>query len=255
MQKLEIKKKSGGVRVIYAPSKTEKRWLRKKLGELNEIMVNLLGSLPVHGFVPHRSPVTNALPHRSLEWSLSFDLKDFFDSVTLLHLQEHKWFVESWQKRMLVDGATRQGLPTSPILANIAAIPMDKAILARLKPGVVYTRYADDLTFSSNVRSDIDEIKVWLPEVTAEFKFALNAKKTRTQWSGFGRRVITGVAVDKGIHPTRSVRRRLRAALHQGNGPQIGGLSEWCQLKQPGLTSNRERLRNVRHARRLLRKK
>lgn len=133
-----------------------------------------------------------------------------------------------------------QGLPTSPLMANIAAAPMDEDLLAlgdrrgRFRNDFVYTRYADDLTFSFDDPRVGAMLLAEVPEVAKRHGFEVNAKKTRWQSAKFGRRIVTGVAVDdKGLHPRREVRRRLRAARHQANGPQWQGLSEYAALKMP----------------------
>lgn len=251
MRIIKIPKRSGGFRTIYAPDAKESRRFRNKLPRLTKHLVRICGDLPCHGFMPNRSPVTNAQQHVGFQWSLSFDLKDFFDSVTYQHLERRLPGMQV--DRLLVDGAARQGLPTSPLLANIAAAPMDRSILAGLAAGVVYTRYADDLTFSSDDRTQLEAIKVWLPAVVTAHKFILNTAKTRLQSAAFGRRVITGVAVDAGLHPTRSVRKKLRAARHQGNHKAARGLEEWCQLKSPGQVSNRQKIRDYHKVLRQLR--
>lgn len=253
MNVIKIKKKSGGERTIYVPDRKEKRRYRKLIPKLNPLLEEFCRPLPCHGFMPNRSPVTNAQAHIGFTWSLSFDLKDFFDTVGADHLKGV--IPEKLVPRVLYEGAARQGLPTSPLVANLAAAAMDRAIIAGLAKGVTYTRYADDLTFSCNEREQLDAIKVWLPKVVQAHRFVLNEKKTRLQWAGFGRRIITGVAVDdKGIYPTRSVRRRLRAALHQGNKHEAMGLMEWCALKPPGLISNRQKRRDANAVKRALRR-
>lgn len=251
MQIAKIPKKSGGFRTIYKPDPKERRRCVRLIVRLNALLEIHCRPLPCHGFMPNRSPVTNAQAHIGFAWSLSFDLKDFFDSVTAWHVDGI--VPEQWYSRVFYDGAARQGLPTSPLVANLGASGMDRDILAKLEDGVVYTRYADDLTFSSNDRAKVEVIKTWLEAVLTQHRFQLNHKKTRLQWAGFGRRVITGIAVDdQGLHPTRSVRRRLRAALHQDNQPQARGLAEWCRLQPPGPVSNRERRRQANAAKRSL---
>lgn len=199
---------------------------------------------PVHGFVSGRSPATNALQHLSFSYTLSMDLSDFFDSVTPEMLPEVLRFMECFP-----DGAARQGLPTSPALANLAARPMDAEILSMLpNPNaliermfslfdtdtrVVYTRYADDLCFSSNTFSYLKSLPPKIEAIAKRHGFTVNKAKTRMQWAGAGRRMITGVAVDSKLHTPRHIKRRIRAATHQKHTAELRGLLEWAKLKIP----------------------
>lgn len=138
-----------------------------------------------------------------------------------------------------VNGYAGQGLPTSPILANIAAAKMDEQIVklsrraGRFDNRFAYTRYADDLTFSFNDQRLVAVLKDAVPRIVAECGFVLNEKKTRLQCADYGRRMVTGIAVDDQVHSRRETKRRLRAAKHQGNAPQVCGLEEYCKLKVP----------------------
>jgi hypothetical protein len=235
MKVIKISKGNGKSRTIYAPDKKEKFRLQLLLSRLNEKQLRLCDTSITHGFVPGRSPVTNAQAHIGHQYTLSMDLTDFFDHVTPNKVSQY--LSQEELDFCFVDGAARQGLPTSPAIANIAAIKLDKAIVKwidkRMK-NVVYTRYADDLSFSFDSRGLISPLKKAIPQIVSKCGFKINPKKTHLQTASFGRRVICGVAVDdNNIYPTRKVRRKLRAAKHQGNKNQIKGLYEWCALKEP----------------------
>lgn len=163
--------------------------------------------------------------------------------------------------KVCYDGATRQGLSSSPAAANVAAIPLDKEIAVILPENSVYTRYADDLTISSDSISDLMILRERIPVLVEKCGFKVNNKKTRIQSSQFGRRIITGIAVDDKITATKKIRKNLRAAKHnfgktirllsflnniklhkfagllaelnRKNILKLKGLNEWCQLKQP----------------------
>lgn len=233
MRIVQIPKKNGKSRVIYVPNREEKRELRNILGQINKKAERLCSDVS-HGFMRFKSPVTNALSHVGHQYTTVFDLKDFFDSININHLKG-KLKQEELDK-VLVDGAPRQGLPTSPAVANIAAADMDRAILKwrdDKKLQLVYTRYADDLAFSYDDERITNLLLTNIPQIVGRCGFKINKEKTRTLSSKVGRRIITGVAVDNELHVPRRIKRKLRAAIHQQNKNKIMGLSEWSKLKLP----------------------
>jgi hypothetical protein len=125
----------------------------------------------------------------------------------------------------------------------MAAAPMDAVIASEAeRRGCVYTRYVDDLIVSGPSVAILREMRAVIEEAVAAMGWRINARKTRIQWAGAGRRILCGVAVDAdGLHPTRETRRRLRAALHQARlRPQdrrqrqrAEGLREWARCKPP----------------------
>lgn len=234
MYVVQIPKKDGRKRVIYVPDEEEKEQLRGLLPDLNLRAQKAAGET-VHGFIHGRSPVTNALAHVGKAYTVTVDLSDFFDYVTGEKLQGK--LPKKVLEKVLVDGAARQGLPTSPAVANIAAADMDMAILRWIEKtgsAIVYTRYADDLAFSFDDPELVPVLPARIKQIVNRCGFNLNPQKVRVQYAGAGRRVICGVAVDdSGIYPTRAAKRRLRAARHQGNKGAARGLEEWCRLKRP----------------------
>jgi retron-type reverse transcriptase len=109
-----------------------------------------------------------------------------------------------------------QGAPTSPGLCNALVLRLDHRLagFAR-RHDLVYTRYADDLTFSGN--SDVGTVNALrkvIRRIVEEEGFRLNAQKTRLV--GRARcQTVTGVVVNKVLGLSRQERRRLRAALHR----------------------------------------
>lgn len=239
MRIIHILKKDGSKREIYAPSPDEKARLRRQLNRLNGFAIMTDRHFVAHGFMPGRSPVTNAMQHRGYAFSLSFDLEDFFNTVTPEHVMNIPGFFSDEVAYCFVDGSAKQGLPTSPALANIAASAMDNDIMAlraRSRLGWnfgEYTRYADDMTFSFDREHTARWLLQVIPPIVERHRFRINPAKTRLQAARAGRRIITGVAVDSEIHAPRKVRRKLRAARHQMNRPQARGLREWTRLRLP----------------------
>jgi Reverse transcriptase (RNA-dependent DNA polymerase) len=237
MREVRIPKRRGEWRTIVVPG-----WaMKKKLRILGERVMAYVMRQPaayvIHGFAPGRSPVTNALQHVGYKYTVSFDLKDFFDCVNSDLIRKHMFGATVWYGDVLYKGRAAQGLPSSPSVANAAALSMDNRILYfinNLNFPVVYTRYADDLTFSFDYESTRKSLLRCIPRIVTESGFLINKSKTRCQHYRSGFRTVTGVAVSMiGIHPTREVKRRLRAALHQGNKASTEGLREWMKLKLP----------------------
>ena len=235
MQILHIRKKrKGEFRTIYSPNDAEKAEFRALLPELQAIAARECGAC-VHGFMPCRSPVTNALAHKGLRFTLGFDLSDFFDTVSETHL--HGKIPADLLTKVLIGGAPRQGLPTSPTVANIAATGLDYSVQAWIAASgheIVYTRYADDLAFSFAHWHVYEQLRAAIPPLIEEAGFALNAKKTRLQDANFGRRVITGVSVGYfNVAAPREIRRKMRAAEHAGKKSALRGLTEWAKMRLP----------------------
>lgn len=227
------KKKKGEFRQICVPNSDEKTKFRLHLSNLNSKAAQVCNKDSVHGFMNGKSPVTNAKKHIGFAYTLKFDLSDFFDTVKPLHLKGK--ITEEQIKELMPEGRAYQGLPTSPAIANIAAIDMDAAILRKIKnEKIVYTRYADDMCFSFDDFDISKKLKEWIPQIVGRCGFRLNVNKTWLQDARFGSRIITGIAVSNNdIKPTRRIKRKLRAAIHQKNKRSVMGLMEWSKLKEP----------------------
>lgn len=260
-----IPKGNGKMRKILVTTarfRNENRKLVPLMHRLQQMACDTNPGPVVHGFYLGRSPVTNAMRHIGFQYSVCFDLENFFPSVTRAmfdkaltwlpseHRPERDITVRNRMRVMFVDdkanashgheAIAEQGIPTSPMVANIAASPLDrKLVVLGSKAGeyqfpITYTRYADDLTFSFNDPAFIDMLLTEVPQLVAAAGFKVNERKTHVQRAKQGRRIITGIGVDDtGIHPTREVKRRLRAALHNGWCRKAAGLAEWCKLKLP----------------------
>ncbi|WP_305368927.1 reverse transcriptase domain-containing protein [Photobacterium leiognathi] len=153
---------------------------------------------------------------------------------------------------LFINGAARQGLPTSPVLSNIAFNTIDREIIDFLesKMGLLfgkpkygalvfglsekqkkyysYTRYADDLSISLDSYDDIARIINSVQRILLKYGFELHAKKTKILDSKNGRRVICGVGVDtESVYPTRKTLKKLRAAAHQKHLSSVFGHRAW----------------------------
>jgi|ERR1035441_8111602 retron-type reverse transcriptase len=217
-RRFQIPKRSGGVREIATPRvflKVIQRW----------ILLNVLYRRPlpavVTGFAPGRGLLANASFHLGHRYLVKIDIQDFFPSIGLRQVESvyrHFGFPDRvlalLTKLSLLDGALPQGAPTSPYLANLVFHPCDSQIIALAEShGIAYSRYADDLTFSSN-NPITGSLVTDIVETIEGHSFRINRGKLR--FSGPGQRLITtGMVVNVAAHPIRRLRRQLRARFHQ----------------------------------------
>jgi retron-type reverse transcriptase len=238
--------KPGGRRLLEIPSAGLKRLQRKILAE---ILDHIPPHPAAHGFRRGRSVVTNAAPHAGKRIVLRFDLADFFPSIPVgrvLHTFRTVGYPETvarlltglcttrlpsdvWEARpnpandgteyaarvRLVSRHVPQGAPTSPALANLAALRLDRR-LAKLASllDADYTRYADDLTFSGGelLARRAKRIRLVVAVIAADEGFAVNHRKTRVMGRG-GRQHVTGVVVNVRPNVPRAEFDKLKAIL------------------------------------------
>jgi RNA-directed DNA polymerase len=247
-KEFDIPKKSGGVRRIAAPQGGLK-FLQRRLADLlqdclEEINNNAAGdnqTKPLaqisHGFKRKLSIRTNAQKHRNRRYVFNIDLTDFFGSINFGRVRG--FFIKD--KRFCLDPKVAtvfaqiacfkkslpQGSPCSPVISNLIGHILDTH-LVRLaaRTGCTYTRYADDLTFSTNKRcfpqsiamqSD-DDNHFWIPglellRLVNHSGFEINPKKTRMQYHS-SRQEVTGLVVNKKINIRREYRHNIRAMAH-----------------------------------------
>jgi len=245
--RFKIPKKTGGERLISAPMprlKNAQHW----------ILANILEKLELHdaahGFRRDRSIVSNAQPHVGAEVIINFDLKDFFPSISykrvkglfqsfgyseaaatifgLLCTQAAVEEVELDGKTYYVaitDRHLPQGSPASPAITNLLCRRLDRRLTGMAEQlGFVYTRYADDLTFSASGDSlrNICNILRRTESIVAHEGFTINEQKTRILRGKSSQLEVTGVVVNERLNLSKNELKRFRATLYQidKDGPE-----------------------------------
>lgn len=212
-REFSVTKRSGGKRIIRAPRtylKVVQWW----------ILDTILKDAQVHqcafGFIKGKSFIDNASQHVGSAHVVNFDIEDFFPSITAISVRK-LFSILGYSDRVSAQlsqlttysGTLPQGAPSSPAIANAIFLSIDNAIseLSQAK-GVRYTRYADDLTFSSNSKID----QAFLDEVTLLIEgggFRLNRSKTRYMGQN-DTKEVTGLII--GTDGVRLSRKYLNAA-------------------------------------------
>lgn len=247
---LEIKKKNGKIRKIVNPSRSLKTWQRRRIGTLYDLFRKEAKKKRVedvfHGFILKRNSITAATKHIPYKVTMMFDISNFFDNVlkdtvcTVVKIKDLKHYQHFFHKA----GYAAQGFPTSPMLGNIALIPvmvhMRNYLLEVTNGDFALTCYADDIQISVNENVvPLKEVEQTLHNYLALEGLELNRNKTRVKYEKYGARRILGVNVtNDGILPTRKTNRKVRAVRHQVNkgepkGSVLGGLTTWQQCNLP----------------------
>lgn len=222
-----IPKRSGGQRTITAPLPQ----LKQKQKDLLRYMIEDMKLLPhnaAHAFTKGRGIVTAIKAHQDNEsmYFLKLDIKDFFPNCTPEFLTEqllqiyplcnHSGFVGSVIGWGTLNNGLPQGAPTSPLLSNLAMIPIDFHIqnILHSKGEFVYTRYADDILISSKLSFRFKDIVESIEHVflTHNAPFTINHAKTR-YGTRRGRNWNLGIMLNKDNVMTvgHAKRERLRA--------------------------------------------
>lgn len=223
-----IRKKSGGLREIKAPC----RQLEVILTCVNELLRSIYSpSDSAIGFTPGKSVLDNAQIHVGHNYVFNIDLKDFFPSIPQarvwkrLQLSPFNFpteianvlaglccaFDEKTGRNVLP-----QGSPASPLLTNAICDTLDRRMKSVAKRfGLHYSRYADDMTFSSmhNVYQEVGEFRQEISRIIKEQGFIMNENKTRLQKAG-ARQEVTGLTVNAFPNVSRKYISDLRWILH-----------------------------------------
>jgi hypothetical protein len=230
-----ISKKNGKFRRIFSLYRKQKFQLRELIPHLEKVLLQHDVHKVNYAFIRNRNCVENAMQHIGYKYVVSMDLENFFETVNRGHVS--KYLNEEIMDQCFISGAPQQGLPTSPLIANLAFLDCDKAILDALKKyniPSVYTRYADDLVVSFDNKRDIGKVIFILSNIANKAGFKINKKKTKIQNINNGRIIINGLAIDnKGVSPTRKTLKKIRAAKHQNNKASLLGLTEWAKCNLP----------------------
>ena len=139
---------------------------------------------------------------------------------------------DEWRRALLRKRHLPQGAPTSPSIANLCAFHLDRRLAGLARHfGVTYTRYADDLVFSSDrsFGAVAERFAACVTSIAFDEGFRVNARKTRLMRSGV-RQLITGLVVNERPNVSRREYEQLKAILH--NAARFGPDSQNCARHQ-----------------------
>jgi len=228
-KRIVLKKRDGSDRIIYSPSE-ELKQIQRKLAYIFNLLYERKAC--VYGFVKNTNIVNNAQNHINKKLILNIDLKDFF---TQIHFGRVRGMLmkppygiaeeaaTTISQIVCLNGALPQGAPTSPIITNMICKPFDNDLIKFSKKNSInYSRYADDITFSTykyeftkniidgeitclKIGKELDKILSKNSFIVNENKVFLNSTKSRQE--------VTGLVVNKFPNVKRQYVKNLRAIL------------------------------------------
>lgn len=231
------KRHNRGKRIIAQPTAEIK--LIQKI-----IQRYLSEKLPIHdcakAYRRNTSIKDHATPHAPHNFLLKIDFKDFFASIKSKDFSTHlekliKIDQESaeifariffWRPKGSNNMILATGAPSSPWVSNTILIDFDTRVADYCHSvGVVYTRYADDLAFSTNNANVLSEILLKVRSICTEIdypKLIINEEKT-VFTSKKHNRTLVGLVLsnDGAVSIGRDRKREIRALAKNYDKGQI----------------------------------
>jgi len=217
----EQSKKSSGTRPIDAPREKLKRVQKRVNGT---ILQQLIVHPAARGGVRGRDLLSNVTPHIGKRTVDTYDLENFFLTVTSKRVYEFFCSVGCAPDvaRLLTrittfKGRLPQGAPTSPMLAVlVAGSGNNNSLYQRLqkladKNNGDFTIYIDDITMSG--AAHLPRLSGTIERIVQQSGFKINQKKTRFR-EPHEQQTVTGIVVNKKPNVPRKERRRIRTVLH-----------------------------------------
>jgi retron-type reverse transcriptase len=215
----DLPKVGGSLRTIAQPSrelKAVQSWI------LRNILDKLSSSSCSKGFELGTSILDNARPHIGSNYVLTIDLENFFPSVNASNVFGVFSSI-GYNKEMCVlltnlcvfKGGLPQGAPTSPKLSNLVCAKLDARIQGYAGPkGIVYTRYADDMTFSARTAQKIQKTKLFIGTIINDEGFKINRSKTKVCGTKRQKKITGLVLSENRVGIGREKLREIRSKLH-----------------------------------------
>ena len=175
-----------------------------------------------HGFIKGKNILSNAKQHINKKYILKVDINNFFKSIKILSVNNifiklgcNEKNAKLFSELCTYDNVLKEGFNTSPILANLYCYELDNELISLSKKyNLTYTRYSDDITFSSenNHFPKIEELE----QIFSKFSFVLNKDKTLFFKKGQSQ-YVTGLSISNPTYPRipRKTKRKISQDLYQ----------------------------------------
>ena len=229
-----IPKRTSGYRVIAHPSKELKIYQRALTSILSD---SLKAHHTSYAYKKGFSIKDNALKHAQNKYLLKMDFNDFFNTIEpdIFHqaLNRLKLKFSNAEKRLLTQllfwNKTKSstlklvlsvGAPSSPLISNFVMFEFDQIIDEYCnEKSIVYTRYADDITFSSSVKGNLFNVPHFVQEKKKKnYNYRISVNESKTVFSSKAHnRHVTGITLanDNTLSIGRTKKRMTSAMVHK----------------------------------------
>ena len=223
----QIPKKDGNPRNIYMPSytlKTVQRWILynilNKITPSNQAMAFRIGR--------EYSCKSNALFHKETRYGLTIDLKNFFDTIVskrvymvFSNIGYGEFAATILTNLCTLDGFLPQGAVCSPSLSNLVCLSLDARLNGLCKKRRIrYTRYADDMYFSSDNQDVLKKTVPIIRNIINSEGFLINEKKVHYHTPS-NKKQINGITISRNnaddvvIKAKKELKKKIRAEIHK----------------------------------------
>lgn len=213
----KIPKKDGEIRTIMEPLpnlKEAQTWI------LHHILYNQKVHSFAKAYVPGKKLKENGKFHTKKKLVVALDVKDFFPSITKHDVKEvfrsfgySDKLSDLLAKLCCLNDSLPQGAPTSPYLSNLYLREFDDKVMKYCSENkIIYTRYADDMTFSGD-NFDISNLISVIRTSLSEYGLKLNNRKTKVMHD-YDSQIVTGMVVNQKVRLPKKERMNLRLEMY-----------------------------------------
>ena len=216
-QKVQIPKRNGAWRTLYVPDSLLK-YVQKQI--LSKVLMQLSVSPCASAYKKGCSLRENAAPHMGKPVVLKLDIRDFFGNITFISVYQHAFPKELFSPsvRTLLTHLCcykdflPQGAPTSPYISNLVLAPFDEYMENWCQNReITYTRYCDDLTFSSSFSPK--EVIRKVSSFLLRLGFETHPEKMKICRRG-QQQIVTGITVNEKTQVPKAYRQNLRQEIY-----------------------------------------
>lgn len=216
-RKYKIKKKSSGYRTINEPLPTLKL-IQTYI--INQVLRDVKPNKVAKAYRKNHTLRGNAIIHYNRPFMLKIDIENFFSNI-----KEHEiynlFFNLGYTKQVAVllcklctlNNGLPQGAPSSPLLSNLVMAKFDELVFNHcIQNNIYYTRYADDMFFSS-MSDQLEPLIPFIRKHLKKYNLTINDKKTYLAKTG-ARKYVTGIVVNEKLNILKTYRKKLRQEMY-----------------------------------------